>query len=101
MTEVRFVGKAMDDLADDWHWVILHNAEELEPRLYLAGHVDTVCGILIVAQPQRIRLFDMGAPSEPTCPRCREGGLSPELLADIEQVLEQAEAAPLEVTSSP
>ena len=34
MSDVRIVAKAMDDLADDWHWVLLHGAEELEPRLY-------------------------------------------------------------------
>ena len=95
MAEVRFVGKAMDDLADDWHWVVLHGAEELEPRLYLTGRVDTVCGILIADRRQRVRLFDMGAPDEPTCPRCREDGLTPGLRAEIEEALE-AETAPAE-----
>ena len=71
MSDVRIVAKAMDDLADDWHWVLLHDAEELEPRLYHAQRVGTVCGLLIASVPQQVRLFDMGAPAEPTCPRCR------------------------------
>ena len=98
MADVRFVGKAMDDLADDWHWVVLHGAEQLEPRLYLTGRVDTVCGILIASRRQRVRLFDMGAPDEPTCPRCRDDKLPPGLLADIREALERGETAPLEAT---
>ncbi len=74
MSDVRIVAKAMDDLADDWHWVLLHGAEELEPRLYYVQRVGTVCGLLIAAAPQQVRLFDMGAPAEPTCPRCLEQG---------------------------
>ena len=70
MSDVWIVAKAMDDLADDWHWVVLHDAEELEPRLYHAQRVGTVCGLLIASVPQQVRLFDMGAPPEPTCPRC-------------------------------
>jgi hypothetical protein len=94
VSEVRFVGKAMDDLADDWHWLVLHDAEELEPRVYLAGRVDTVCGLLISDQPRKVRLFDMGAPDEPTCARCRDDGLSPGLRAQIEQALGIEETAP-------
>ena len=98
MSEIRIVGKAMDDLADEWHWVVLHGAEEIEARLYAVQRVDTVCGILISDRPRRVRLFDMGAPDEPTCSRCREDGLGPALLADIEAALEHAEAAPVEAT---
>ncbi len=72
-SDVRIVAKAMDDLADDWHWVLLHGAEELEPRLYFAQRVGTLCGLLIASMPQQVRLFDMGAPPEPTCPRCLDG----------------------------
>ena len=75
----------MDDLADDWHWVVLHAAEELEPRLYLTARVDTVCGILIADRPRRVRLFDMGAPDQPTCPVCSKEGLPPGLLADVRE----------------
>ncbi len=71
-SDVRIVAKAMDDLADDWHWVLLYGAEELEPRLYFAQRVGTLCGLLIASMPQQVRLFDMGAPPEPTCPRCRD-----------------------------
>ncbi len=95
MGDMRFVGKAMDDLADEWHWVVLRGAEELEPRLYLAGRVDTVCGILISDRPRRVRLFDMGAPDEPTCPRCRGGGVPPGILADVREALERADREPV------
>lgn len=95
MGEVRFVGKAMDDLADEWHWVVLRGAEEMEPRLYLAGRVDTVCGILISDRPRRVRLFDMGAPDEPTCARCLADGLPPGLLADVREALERADREPV------
>jgi hypothetical protein len=98
VVDVRIVGKAMDDLADDWHWVVLHGAEELEPRLYFTGRVDTVCGILIADRPQRVRLFDMGAPDEPTCARCRDEGMPPGILADVREALERAETAPAEAT---
>jgi hypothetical protein len=74
VADVRIVAKAMDDLADDWHWVLLRDAQELEPRLYHAQQVGTACGLLISSTPQQVRLFDMGAPSEPTCPRCLEDG---------------------------
>jgi hypothetical protein len=95
MADVRVVGKAMNDLADEWHWVVLHDAHELEPRLYVAASVDTVCGILISDAPQRVRLFDMGAPDEPTCRRCLDGGLDPGLRAEIVRVLEEAELVPV------
>ena len=65
MADHRIVAKAMNDLADDWHWVVLRDAHELEPRVYLARTVDTVCGILIDAGPRRVRLYDTGAPSDP------------------------------------
>ena len=94
MSEVRFVGKAMDDLADDWHWVVLHDASELEPRVYAVSRVDTICGLLIADRPRRVRLFDMGAPDEPTCRRCLDGGMPPGLRAEIEAALEHAEAVP-------
>ena len=94
MADVRIVGKAMDDLADDWHWVVLHDAEESEPRLYAATSVDTVCGIFISGPVPRVRLFDMGAPDAPTCSTCLDDGLSPGLRAEIEIAIEAAEEAP-------
>jgi hypothetical protein len=45
--------------------------------------------------PMRVRLHDTGAPDEPNCRRCLNGGLDPALAADIEAALEQAEAAPV------
>lgn len=96
MPDVRIVAKAMNDLADDWHWVVLHGAHELEPRLYLAASVMTICGIAISDTPQKVRLFDMGAPDTPTCQRCLDGGLDPGLRAEIVRVLEEADAVPVE-----
>lgn len=101
MADVRIVAKAMDDLADDWHWVVLHGAHELEPRLYLAARVATLCGIAISDRPQKVRLFDMGAPSSPTCQRCLDGGLDPSLRAQIVEVMEQAEEMPELVPAEP
>ena len=95
MPDHRIVAKAMNDLADDWHWVVLRDAQELEPRLFLARTVDTVCGILIDAGPRRVRLYDTGAPSEPTCPACLEDGFDRGLRTQIAEVLEAAEALPL------
>lgn len=90
MSEMRVVAKAMNDLADDWHWVVLHDAEEIEPGLYAARQVVTVCGLLISGVPRRVRLFDMGAPDEPTCRACLDEGLSPGLVEEIERVIEGA-----------
>lgn len=95
MADHRIVAKAMNDLADDWHWVVLRDAHELEPRVYLARTVDTVCGILIDAGPRRVRLYDTGAPSEPTCPACLEDGFDIGLRAQISEAIEAAEALPL------
>ena len=68
MADVRIVAKAMDDLADDWHWVLLRDAQELEPRLYHAQQVGTACGLLIAGTPQQVRLFDMGAAARTDLP---------------------------------
>lgn len=95
MADVRIVGKAMDDLADDWHWVLLVGAQALEPRVYFAQLVRTACGLLLSDTPRVVRLFDMGAPAEPTCPRCRGDGLDPALRAAIIEAIESAEAVPV------
>jgi hypothetical protein len=97
MAQKQIVAKALNDLADEWHWVVMHDAQQLEPEVYMASLVDTVCGILISGTPQRVRLYDMGAPDEPTCPSCLDSGLPPGLRAEIEQVIESAESAPVEV----
>jgi len=94
MADVSIVAKAMNDLADDWHWVLLVDATELEPRLYHATRVRTKCGLAISDVPRTVRLFDMGAPSEPTCPKCLQGDLAPGLRAAISEVLRQAEEVP-------
>jgi len=91
MPDVRVVAKAMNDLADDWHWVMLVEATELEPRVFRALQVRTRCGIVISSEPRVVQLFDMGAPDEPTCPRCLEGGLDPALRAAISEVIESSE----------
>ncbi len=98
MAELRIVAKALNDLADDWHWVVLHDAQQLdEADVYVASHVDTICGISISGTPQRVRLYNMGAPDEPTCQSCLEEGLPPGLRAQIAEAIESAEAVPLEV----
>ena len=94
MADVRIVGKAMNDLADDWHWVLLIDATPLEERVYHAVRVKTACGLPISDVPRVVRLFDMGAPAEPTCPRCLGDGLSPALRAAVNEALEQAERQP-------
>ena len=97
MADVRIVAKAMDDLADDWHWVLLVDATELEPRVYAAARVRTACGLTISDVPRIVRLFDMGAPDTPTCPKCLERELDPGLRASINQAIEEAERAPVSV----
>lgn len=91
MADVRVVAKAMNDLADDWHWVLLLDATEVEPRVFHTAMVRTKCGVMISATPRVVQLFDMGAPDEPTCPRCLEGGLDPGLRATISELIEASE----------
>jgi hypothetical protein len=91
MPDVRVVAKAMNDLADDWHWVLLVDATELEPRVFHAALVKTRCGLMISSTPRVVQLFDMGAPSEPTCPRCLDGGIDPALRAAISEAIESSE----------
>lgn len=93
MAEVRVVAKAMNDLADDWHWVVLVGATELEPRVFHATMVRTKCGVMISATPRVVQLFDMGAPEEPTCPRCLDGALDAGLRAQISELIEASERA--------
>jgi hypothetical protein len=97
MADMRIVAKAMDDLADDWHWVLLVGATELEPRVVHAERVRTACGLTISAVPRVVRLFDMGAPDTPTCPRCLERELDPGLRAAISEAIEEAERIPAAV----
>jgi hypothetical protein len=94
MSDVRVVAKAMNDLADDWHWVLLLDATELEPRVFHASLVKTRCGLMISSTPRVVQLFDMGAPSEPTCPRCLDDGMDPGLRAAISEVIESSERTP-------
>ena len=69
----------------------------IQPRLYHAQRVGTVCGLLIASVPQQVRLFDMGAPDEPTCPTCNKEGLPPGLLADVREAIERGEREPAAV----
>lgn len=94
MPDIRVVAKAMNDLGDDWHWVTLVEATEVEPRVFRAMLVRTRCGIMISATPRVVQLFDMGAPDAPTCPRCLEDGIDPALRAAISDVIEAAERVP-------
>lgn len=97
MPDKRIVAKALEDFGDDWHWVILHDAEERGERTYRATSVDTICGILLAEGGITVTLHDTGAPDEPNCPQCLSDGLGPALRADIEQLLEAVEAEPVPV----
>ena len=97
MADMRIVAKALEDFGDDWHWVVLHDAEPRGERRYYASAVDTVCGIVLDESGVVVTLHDTGAPDEPNCPQCRAGGISPSLRADLERALEEAEAVPLPV----
>ena len=88
MADKRIVAKALDDFGDDWHWVILHAAQELEADTYRASGVSTVCGIWLDEGNVTVTLHDTGAPDEPTCPRCLDGGLDPSLAASVREALE-------------
>ncbi len=95
MSDMRLVAKALDDFGDDWHWVILHDIEPRGERKFYASRVDTICGIVLDEGGAVVTLHDTGAPDEPNCPRCQGSGLSPALRADLEAILEAAEAAPV------
>ncbi|MEI7926176.1 MAG: hypothetical protein WCI61_08335 [Chloroflexota bacterium] len=99
MTDVRIVGKALDDFGDDWHWVILHDAEPRGERRYYTRLVDTICGIHLDEGGVVVTLVDTGAPDSPDCPQCQAAGLGPSLRAQIEQVLEEAELVPVRRTT--
>jgi hypothetical protein len=88
----RIVAKALEDFGDDWHWVILHAARELGPDTYHASGVSTVCGIWLDEGSVTVTLHDTGAPNEPTCPRCLDGGLAPSLAASVREALEVGDA---------
>jgi hypothetical protein len=72
---MRIVAKALEDFTGDWHWVDLLNAELVDPelRVYQIDGAQTVCG-LVLSGPNTARLHDTGAPPEPDCPACLEGG---------------------------
>ena len=95
MAEMRLVAKALNDFGDDWHWVILHEVEPRGDRRFFASRVDTICGILLDEGGVVVTLHDTGAPDQPNCPRCLGQGVDPALRAEIERVLEEAEAAPV------
>ncbi len=95
MADMRLVAKALDDFGDDWHWVILHDAQPLGDRNYFASRVDTICGIVLDEGGVTVTLHDTGAPDQPNCPKCLGEGLSPALREELEAVLEAAEAAPV------
>jgi hypothetical protein len=88
---MRIVAKLLEDFNGDWHWVDLKNAREVDPenRVFEIDEAGTVCGIQL-SGPARTRLHDTGAPSEPDCPNCLEGGgggLHPGLQREIEEAL--------------
>lgn len=69
------VAKALEDFNGDWHWVELHNAELVDPeqRVFRIDGADTLCGIRL-SGPNTARLHETGAPAEPDCEACLEGG---------------------------
>ncbi|MBM3140411.1 MAG: hypothetical protein FJZ92_09450 [Chloroflexi bacterium] len=69
------MAKLLEDFNGDWHWVDLHNAELIDPeqRVYCIDGADTVCGIRL-SGPNTTRLHDTGAPPEPDCDGCLDGG---------------------------
>jgi hypothetical protein len=94
MAEMRIVAKALDDFGDDWHWVVLHDAEPRGGRAYWASSVDTICGIALAEGGVVVTLHDTGAPDQPDCARCLSGGVSPGLREAVREALEAAEALP-------
>ncbi len=97
MAEMQIVAKALEDFGDDWHWVVLHDAEPRGDRRFYASHVDTICGIILDEGGVVVTLHDTGAPDQPNCPRCLQGGFDPALRLALEEVLERAEAEPVRV----
>ena len=97
MADIRIVAKALDDFGDDWHWVILHDAEPRGAARYFPRLVATICGIHLDEGGVVVTLVDTGAPDAPNCPQCQASGVGPGLRAQIEQVLEEADAVPVPV----
>lgn len=97
MAEVRIVAKALDDFGDDWHWVVLHDAEPRGGRAYWASSVDTICGIALAEGGVVVTLHDTGAPDQPDCARCLTKGVSPGLRQALDEVLEVVQAVPIPV----
>ncbi len=94
---MRIVAKLLEDFNSDWHWVDLHDAELVDPadRVYQISGADTVCGIRL-SGPNTTRLHDTGAPPEPDCPACLEGGgLDPSEMVRLAQELTEAVAVPV------
>ncbi len=88
---MRIVAELLEDFNGDWHWVDLKNAREVDPenRVFEIDSAGTVCGIRL-SGPARTRLHDTGAPSEPDCQNCLDGGagdISPGLRKEIEEAL--------------
>ena len=95
MAEVRIVAKALEDFGDDWHWVVLHDAEQRGDRAYWASSVDTICGIALAEGGVVVTLVDTGAPDSPNCTRCLSEGVSPGLRLALDEALEAARALPV------
>lgn len=89
---MRIVAKALEDFNGDWHWVELRNAELVDPehRVYRIDGADTLCGIHL-SGPNTARLHETGAPSEPDCESCLQGGaLDPAEMVDLAERLTTA-----------
>lgn len=91
--ELLVVAKAIDDPADDWHWVALHDAHSQDGgakhgRWHVRGSIDTLCGILMHPGPCWVRLFDMEAPDAPTCMACLEANTGPGPAEEAKRLLE-------------
>jgi hypothetical protein len=98
---VRIVAKLLEAFNDDWHWVNLHDAELVDAslRVYRISGADTVCGIFL-SGPNTTRLHETGAPPEPDCAACLDGGgLDPSEMVRLAQEL--ATAVPVPVIARP
>ena len=96
---MRIVAKLLEDFNGDWHWVELHDPELVDPdlRVYHISGADTVCGIPL-SGPNTTRLHETGAPPEPDCEACLDGGgLDPSEMVRLAQELASAVPVPVVV----
>lgn len=79
MPDIVIVAKVLDDFGDDWHWVVLQDAQPVSRGQVRAARVVTRCGIELDAGPVVVTLHDTGAPDVPDCPQCLDREASPSI----------------------